>query len=196
MYKILFKRLLDVIVSLLLLPIVIMIIVIFGVMIFAEDKGPIFYNAYRVGKNGKIFKMFKLRSMKVNAPDIRLPDGSTFNSENDPRVTKIGKFLRKSSLDEFPQFLNVLTGKMSLVGPRPDPIDWLEIYPDEYKGFLKAKPGITGYSQAYFRNSVDGIDKMKNDLYYANNITFMFDLKILFKTINSVIHSENMYKEG
>lgn len=88
-------------------------------LIWLTDRGPTFYNAQRVGLNGKIFKMFKFRSMKVNAPDIRNTDGSTFNSSDDPRVTRIGRFIRKTSIDEIPQILNVLIGDMSFVGPRP-----------------------------------------------------------------------------
>lgn len=133
--------------------------------------------------------------MKVNAPDIRLEDGSTFNGENDPRVTKIGKFLRKTSIDELPQFLNVLVGQMSIIGPRPDPLDWLDRYPDDIKVFLTVRPGITGYSQAYFRNSADGYEKMQNDAYYAKNLSFGLDVKIFFKTIVTVFKQENIYKD-
>lgn len=113
MYKNFFKRLIDIIIAIIGLPILVVIFIIVAPLIKLSDKGPIFYNAYRVGKNGKLFKMYKFRSMKVNAPDIRLDDGSTYNGENDLRVTKIGKFLRKTSLDEAPQILNVLIGDMS-----------------------------------------------------------------------------------
>lgn len=195
MYKLFFKRLLDIIISLLAMPLVLLFILVFGIAIKVEDGGPFFYNAKRVGQYGKPFKMFKLRSMKVNAPDIRLDDGSTYNSEDDPRVTKIGKLIRKLSIDEFPQFINVLIGDMSIIGPRPDPLDWLEKYPEDIKNFLNVKPGITGYSQAYFRNSVDGYEKMKNDSYYEKNYGFILDIKIFVKTVLSVIRSENMYKE-
>lgn len=195
MYKLFFKRFLDIVISLLAMPFVLLFIIIFGVFIKLEDGGPIFYNAERVGQYGNPFKMIKLRSMKVNAPDIRLEDGSTYNSEDDPRVTKTGKIIRKLSIDEFPQFINVLIGDMSIIGPRPDPLDWLEKYPEDVKNFLNVKPGITGYSQAYFRNSVDGYEKMKNDSYYEKNYSFLLDIKIFIKTVLSVIRSENMYKE-
>lgn len=195
MYKLFIKRFLDIIISILTMPFVLLFIIFFGIAIKIEDGGPIFYNAKRVGRYGKAFTMFKLRSMKVNAPDIRLKDGSTYNSEDDPRVTKVGKIIRKFSIDEFPQFINVLIGDMSIVGPRPDPLDWLEKYPDDIKNFLNVKPGITGYSQAYFRNSVDGYKKMKNDSFYEKNYSFLLDIKIFVKTVLSVIRSENMYKE-
>jgi undecaprenyl phosphate N,N'-diacetylbacillosamine 1-phosphate transferase len=195
MYKHFFKRLIDFLISLLALPFVLLTIIIFGPIIFLTDRGPIFYCGERIGKNGKPFKMIKFRSMKVNAPDIRLEDGSTFNGENDPRVTKIGKFLRKTSIDELPQFLNVLVGQMSIIGPRPDPLDWLDRYPDDIKVFLTVRPGITGYSQAYFRNSADGYEKMQNDAYYAKNLSFGLDVKIFFKTIVTVFKHENTYKD-
>src|SRR5699024_5161426 len=114
-----FKRLLDIFFSLLLIPLFIPILIIVGILIYKEDKGPLFYNAKRLGKDGNVFRMFKFRSMKVNAPDIRNDDGSTFNSEKDKRLTKIGGFIRKTSIDELPQIFNVLIGNMSFVGPRP-----------------------------------------------------------------------------
>lgn len=194
MYKHFLKRVIDFLIGLIALPFVVFLIIIFSPIIFLADRGPVFYCGKRIGKNGKSFKMIKFRSMKVNAPDIRLEDGSTYNGEDDPRVTKIGKFLRKTSIDEFPQFLNVLVGQMSLIGPRPDPVDWLDKYPDDIKEFLKVRPGITGYSQAYFRNGADGYQKMKNDLYYAKNISFKLDVKIFLKTIATVIKHENTYK--
>lgn len=196
MYKNFFKRIFDIIVALFAMPLVLIIILILGPIIFFEDKGPIFYNALRLGVNGKLFKMYKLRSMYVNAPDIRLEDGSTYNSDDDPRVTKIGRILRKTSLDEFPQFLNVLLGDMSIVGPRPDTPDQLYRYSGDTSAILKVKPGITGYNQAYFRNSINGNIKLKNDVYYANNISFIFDLKIFFRTIKSVILKENINGEN
>jgi len=136
--------------------------------------------------------MLKFRSMKVNAPDIRLADGSTYNGDDDPRVTKVGKFMRNTSIDEIPQFLNILVGDMSLIGPRPDPLDWLDIYKDHDKAILTVKPGITGYNQAYFRNSVDGMEKLKNDVYYADHISFMLDVKIVLKTVKTVFSRENV----
>jgi undecaprenyl phosphate N,N'-diacetylbacillosamine 1-phosphate transferase len=189
------KRLFDFVSSLIALPLVIVIVLIASPFIYFTDKGPIFYNAIRIGQFGKPFKMFKLRTMFVNALDIRLEDGSTFNSDDDPRLTKIGKILRKSSIDELPQIINVLIGDMSLIGPRPDPLDWLERYTIEQREFLKVKPGISGYNQAYFRNSADGVTKLKNDLYYARNISFKFDVKILFKTIRTILLRENLYIE-
>ena len=195
MYKHFFKRIFDIILALLAMPFVLVLIAIFAPIIHFTDKGPVFYNAERVGKDGKPFKMYKLRSMYVNAPDIRLADGSTYNGEDDPRVTPVGRILRKTSIDELPQIINVIQGRMSWIGPRPDPLDWLEKYPEDIKVFLTVRPGITGYSQAYFRNSADGIEKMKNDAYYAENCSFLLDVKIVFKTISVVLKGENTYKD-
>lgn len=194
MYQRFLKRLFDILFAVVVFPIFIIVFIIVAPLIKLTDKGPIFYNAKRVGKDGKLFKMYKFRSMKVNAPDIRLEDGSTYNADDDPRVTKIGRFLRKTSIDELPQLLNVLFGCMSLIGPRPDPPDWLDRYPEEVRIFLSVRPGITGYSQAYFRNSVDGEEKMKNDVYYALNYSFLLDIKIFFKTIVIVLKRDNTYK--
>ena len=119
MYKCFFKRVLDLLLAILALPFVLLLIAIAAPLIWLEDRGSVFYNAKRMGRNGRPFKMFKLRSMKVNAPDLRNADGSTFNSSDDPRVTRIGRFMRKTSIDEIPQILNVLIGDMSFVGPRP-----------------------------------------------------------------------------
>lgn len=192
MYKHFFKRFIDIIIGVMALPFVILIILIIGPIIWFEDHGPIFYAGKRIGYKGKPFGMLKFRSMKVNAPDIRLEDGSTYNGDDDPRVTKIGRFLRNTSLDEIPQFLNVLVGQMSLIGIRPDPLDWLDKYNEHEKVILTVKPGITGYNQAYYRNSVDGLIKLKNDVYYAEHISFWFDVKIFFMTIKTVLFRENI----
>lgn len=196
MYQKYVKRIFDFMIALIALPFVLLIIVLVSPFIILDDGFPVFYNAKRIGQHGKLFKMYKLRSMKNNAPDIRLADGSTYNGEDDPRVTKIGKILRKTSIDEIPQLLNMLKGDMSLIGPRPDPPDWLEKYPEDVKVFLNVKPGITGYSQAYFRNSVDGEEKMKNDVFYAKKCSLWLDVKIFFKTIAIVLRHKNMYKDA
>ena len=192
MYVHYFKRLIDVVIGICALPFVIIFVLVFSPFIYLEDKGPVFYLAKRIGKGGKIFHMFKFRSMKVNAPDIRMENGDTYNGNDDPRVTKIGRFMRKTSIDEIPQFLNVLNGTMSFIGPRPDTPDFLHVYEEEYPTILKIKPGLTGYNQAYFRNSIDGAEKMKNDNYYAQHLTFSLDVKIVFKTIKTVLFRENI----
>ena len=191
-----FKRLFDIIVSLIALPFVLLLVLIFAPIIYFTDRGPVFYNAPRLGRRGKVFKMYKFRSMKVNSPDIKNADGSTYNGKNDPRVTKIGRFMRKTSIDEFPQFLNVLKGDMSLIGPRAHlttNYKGYDLLDEPHKRRLDVRPGITGYSQAYFRNSITSAEKLANDVYYAENISFWFDVKIFFKTIFSVLKRENIY---
>ena len=194
MYCNVFKHIIDFTIALLLLPILLIAIMILAPIICLSDHGPLFYNGKRVGKMGRVFKMFKFRSMKVNAPDIRLEDGSTYNSADDQRVTKIGRLMRNTSIDELPQILNVLRGDMSLVGPRPNlPTTQYEKLDPAQQHRLLVKPGITGYSQAYFRNSIDADTKTKNDNYYVDNISFLLDMKILFKTFCSVFSQKNIY---
>ena len=195
MYKNGIKRLLDILIGLVGVLVFALSFLFVAPLIYFTDKGPVFYNAKRIGKNGKLFKMYKYRSMYVNAPDIRLADGSTYNGDDDPRVTPIGRILRKTSVDELPQFLNVLFGDMSLIGPRPDPPDWLDKYPEDIRIFLTVRPGITGYSQAFYRNSADGDAKMQHDAYYARNCSFALDVKIFLKTVSCVLMRENTYKD-
>jgi len=199
MYKHIGKRLIDLGISIVGLPFFLILFIFFAPMIKLTDWGPIFYNAERLGKNGKVFKMYKFRSMRINSPDIRNEDGSTYNGENDPRVTWIGRFMRKASVDEVPQILNVLKGDMSIIGPRP-------FVTTNYKGYkylgdkerkrLDVRPGITGYSQAYFRNSIGKEEKIDNDCYYTEHVSLMLDLKIFFKTVESVIKRENIFVES
>lgn len=198
MYVHFFKRLFDLIIGLVALPFVLLVIIVLAPFIWLTDKGPVFYNATRAGKDYKPFKMFKLRSMYVNSPDLKNPDGSTFNSDNDPRVTPIGRFMRKTSLDEFPQFLNVLYGDMSFLGPRPKLYNKdvrLDEMNQDWKDSFKVKPGISGYAQAYYRNSITQDEKFHWDAYYANRVSFLMDIKIIFKTIKSVLFRENINTE-
>ena len=192
MYSVFLKRLFDIIIGLCAFPFVVLFILVFGPIIWLQDKGPIFYAGKRIGRDGRLFGMLKFRSMKVNAPDIRMENGDTYNGDDDPRVTKIGRFMRKTSIDEIPQFFNVLLGDMSFIGPRPDTPDFLDVYKEKYPAILSIRPGITGYNQAYFRNSIDGEEKMKNDDYYAKHLTFVMDVKIVFKTIKTVLFRENI----
>lgn len=196
MYKTFFKRFLDIMVALIALPFFLIVLLLVAPLIFFSDRGPVFYNALRMGKDGKNFKIYKFRSMRVNAPDIRNADGSTFSSESDPRVTSIGRFLRKTSIDELPQLINVLKGDMSIVGPRPNlpaSKERIEQFDEFLQKRIKVRPGITGYTQAYYRNSIPQNEKFKHDAYYVDNISFVTDLKIIFQTFKSVIKRENVY---
>lgn len=193
MYRKYFKRLIDLIIALLALPFWLLILIVFGLIIYFQDKGSVFYNAPRLGKNGKVFKMYKFRSMKLNAPDIRNSDGSTFNSEDDPRLTSIGKFIRKTSIDETPQLLNILKGDMSIVGPRPDLPEHYELYEANEGRKLEVKPGVTGFNQAYFRNTIPWKERIQNDIYYVDHLSFWLDTKIFFITILSVVRRKNVF---
>ncbi|MBS5554793.1 MAG: sugar transferase [Alistipes sp.] len=196
MYRHFFKRLIDIVSALILLPLVLLVIFIMTFIIRIDDNGPVFYNAKRMGRNGKPFKMFKLRSMKVNAPDLRNADGSTFNSDHDPRVTRTGRFMRKTSIDEIPQILNVLKGDMSFIGPRPVLANKPYTEYDEIRRKrLTVRPGITGYSQAFFRNSITQDEKFQYDCYYVDHLTFRLDVKILFVTVYSVLRRKNINTE-
>ncbi|MCR5808697.1 MAG: sugar transferase [Clostridiales bacterium] len=196
MYKLFFKRVIDILVSLIGLPVFCLAFIVLAPIIALTDKGPVFYTADRLGMKGRIFKMYKFRSMRVNSPDLRNSDGSTYNGDGDPRVTKIGRIMRKTSLDELPQLLNVLKGDMSLIGPRPHLVTSYKGYESltpEKKKRLEVRPGITGYSQAYFRNSIDSNKKIENDCYYADHVSFAFDARIFFHTIKTVLLRKNVY---
>lgn len=194
MYAKYVKRLLDIVVSFLALPFVFLVVAIMAPFIYFEDRGPVFYNAPRRGKNGKTFTMFKLRSMYVNSPNIKNSDGSTFNSADDARVTKVGRFMRKTSVDELPQILNVFLGDMSFIGPRPTlPTTPYDQLPELSKKRLTVRPGITGYVQAYYRNSIGHNDKVAYDCYYADAISFSLDCRIILKSIVSVLLRKNIY---
>ncbi len=187
------KRILDVLFSLVLLPLFFIVFIIVGLIILLEDKGSIIFYSKRLGKDGRIFTMYKFRTMIMNAPDIRLADGSTYNSEDDPRITRIGRILRKTSIDELPQILNVIKGDMSIIGPRPDPVDWIDRYTELQKRKLLVLPGITGYNQAYYRNSGDGEQVFERDDYYVSHLSFCLDVRVFFKTIQTIILRKNIY---
>ena len=197
MYQRFVKRLFDILIALLAMPFLGILVVVLGTMIHLEDKGPIFYNAPRVGKDGREFTMFKFRSMKVNAPDLVMEDGSTYNGADDPRLTRIGAFMRRTSLDEFPQFLNVLNGTMSVIGPRPDLKRETELYQGDEGDKLLVKPGITGYAVVYGgRNASSWHDRLKLDVWYVRNISFALDAKVLFKTFKTLYTQEGVYIEN
>ncbi|MBU5406185.1 sugar transferase [Paraeggerthella hongkongensis] len=189
------KRACDLVVGIIALPLVLLIIAILAPFIHFEDKGPVFYNAPRVGVGGRDFKMYKLRSMKVNAPDLVMEDGSTYNGADDPRMTRVGAFMRKTSLDEMPQFLNVLKGDMSVVGPRPDLRRETELYVGDEHLKLTVKPGVTGYAAVYGRNSLPWHDRLALDVEYVRTMSFPLDVKIFFKTFSAVFKQEGVFVE-
>ena len=150
MYKNVIKRIIGFLFSLIALPFLIIVIVVLAPIIYIDDPGPVFYVSKRAGKYGKIFNMLKFRSMKVNSPNLLNSDGSTYNSASDSRQTRVGKVIRKLSIDELPQILNVLKGDMAWIGPRPVLDSQLLTFTEEERGKLEVLPGITGYTQSLF----------------------------------------------
>jgi len=188
-----FKRVFDIIICVIALPFFLIIFIVIGILIKIEDGGPVFYKSKRIGKNRKYFEMIKFRSMKVNSENILNADGSTYNAKDDERVTKIGRFLRETSIDETSQILNVLLGEMSIVGPRASGWGALETYLEDELDKMNVRPGITGYVQAYHRNGLSVREKRLKDAWYANNISLWLDLKIFLKTIVTVFGRKNLY---
>lgn len=194
------KRLFDIVAATCGIVILSPLMIIIAVLIKAEDHGPVFYKQVRVGKDGKTFKMYKFRSMFVNADKMldRLKDqndvdGPMFKMKDDPRVTKIGHFIRKHSLDELPQFLNVLKGDMSLVGPRPPLPSEVAEYSEYDKQRLFVTPGCTGLWQATERNEVGFNEMVQLDIQYIKRASFIFDLWIIWKTVEIVIKPNGSY---
>ena len=193
MYEHFFKRIIDLVLSLFALPFLLLIFIPVAIAIKLDDGGPVFYKSPRVGKHFRKFGMYKFRSMIVDAPDWRNEDGGTYNSADDQRVTRVGKFLRETSLDETPQILNIIKGDMSIIGPRPGDWESVDTYEEDEKDKCKVVPGLTGYCQAYNRNNASVREKRLKDAWYANNVSFALDVKIFFKTLSTLLRHENIY---
>lgn len=193
MYKSFFKRTIDLVIGILALPVFFFFYIIVALAIKLDDGGPIFYCNDRLGKGLKKYKMYKFRSMVINATDIRNKDGSTFNSMNDARLTRVGRVIRKLSIDELPQILNVIKGDMSLIGPRPSPCGNTHLYSEEYMQKFNIRPGVTGYTQAFFRNNASIEQKQKSDIYYVEHMSFLLDVKVLLKTFSTVLKQQGLY---
>lgn len=192
------KRLIDFFGSLVGVIIISPILIIIALLIKFTSNGPIFFKQERLGKGGKTFKILKFRTMVVNAEKIG--DGLTVKSENDNRITKIGKFLRATSLDELPQLFNVILGQMSLVGPRPPvtyyPYNGYENYPNWAKKRFSMRPGVTGLTQVTVRNSVSWDERIVVDNKYIDSFNIWYDIKILFSTFQKVFKSQNIYMKS
>ena len=195
MYESCIKRLLDLILSLAACVVLAIPMGIIALWIKKDSPGPVFFKQKRVGKNGRYFYIYKFRSMYQDAEERKKElmsqnemSGLMFKMKDDPRITKVGKFIRKTSIDELPQFINVFLGDMSLVGTRPPTVNEFMQYEGHHKRRLSMKPGITGMWQAYGRKTVtDFEDIVKMDLEYIDNWSIGLDIKILFKTIASVV---------
>lgn len=192
----LIKRILDFIISLIALIILLPVFLIIGIAIKLDSKGPIFFKQERLGKDGEVFLIYKFRTMVDNAEKV---GSGIYTSKTDPRITKIGAFLRRTSLDELPQLINILKGEMSIVGPRP-PVPYhphkYENYPEKQKQRFTVLPGITGYAQVNGRNNLTWDERIEYDIEYVENYSLLLDLKIILKTIGYVFSSKSIYSNN
>lgn len=192
------KRLMDIICSMSALIVLAPILIVVAILIKIESKGPVIFSQERVGINNKKFKMYKFRSMVVNAEDMKEKlekqnerTGPMFKIKNDPRVTTIGRFIRKTSIDELPQLINILKGEMSIVGPRPSlPKEVIQFEPWMLER-LKVKPGLTCYWQVQGRDHIEFEDWMRLDVKYVKDRNFLLDIKLIFKTFFVFLGDQN-----
>lgn len=198
------KRLTDIVLSTIALICFSPIFLVVWVMtLFGENKGPLFFKQTRIGKNGRPFKIYKFRSMIVNADEILHANPELYQKyvdnnyklepEEDPRVTKLGHWLRKTSIDEIPQFINILRGEMSIIGPRPVVKEELVEYGDRVDKFLSVKPGAMGLWQASGRSNIGYPERCDMELSYVDQASYWFDIKIMFKNIISIFKSTGAY---
>ncbi len=192
------KRVIDVILASVALILLSPLFAIIAIAIKIDSKGPVFFAHKRIGKNGKIIKLYKFRSMVINAeeliksftPEQMKEYKENYKLTNDPRITKVGKFLRKTSLDELPQLINIINGDLSIIGPRPVVADELEKYGVNKDKFLSVTPGLTGYWAANGRSNTTYEQRKEMELYYIDNLSLKMDIKVFFKTILSVVKKE------
>ena len=192
------KRVIDVILASVALILLSPLFAIIAIAIKIDSKGPVFFAHKRIGKNGKIIKLYKFRSMVINAeeliksftPEQMREYKENYKLTNDPRITKVGKFLRKTSLDELPQLINIINGDLSIIGPRPVVADELEKYGVNKDKFLSVTPGLTGYWAANGRSNTTYEQRMEMELYYIDNLSLKMDIKVFFKTTLSVLKKE------
>lgn len=187
------KRATDIVVSVIGLAFLAPVFLIIAAAIKLDSPGPVFFRQERVGKNGRIFRIFKFRTMVQNATEHPL---GYHTNEHDPRVTRVGRFLRAYSLDELPQFFNILVGDMSLVGPRPTLPYQVEKYNDFQRRRLLVPPGVTGLAQVNGRNQLTWPERIERDVWYVDHWSYGLDLKILWQTLGVVIRREGVYNEG
>ena len=196
MYAIFFKRVLDIVISLLGLLILWPLLLLAMLAVVIEDPGPALFKQKRLGYHGREFTMLKLRSMRVNAEHT---GSGVYSGKDDPRVTKVGRFLRKTSLDELPQLINLLRGDMSLIGPRP-PLTYhpwtIDKYTPEQRRMFDVRPGITGWAQTHGRKDVEWHKRIELNVWYVDHISFGLDIKIFFLTFFKVFSNADNYNTG
>ena len=196
MYKYFFKRVLDIVVSLIALTIIFVPLLLVALLIKIDSKGPVIFKQQRIGKNGKVFNIYKFRSMCVGAEQT---GSGVYSGKGDKRVTKIGRILRATSIDELPQLINILKGDMSFIGPRP-PLTYhpwtIDKYTEEQLKMFNVRPGITGWAQVNGRKEVEWNKRIELNLWYIEKISFWLDLKILFLTVAKVLTNANNESKG
>lgn len=199
-----FKRFFDIILSLIALVLLSPVFLTISIIdTFGSNRGPVFFKQTRIGRYHKPFKIYKFRSMIINADEVLHATPSLYEKyvknnyklepKEDPRITKMGRFIRKTSIDEIPQFINILKGEMSLIGPRPVVAEELYEYGDNIDQFLSVKPGAMGYWQASGRSNIGYPERAEIELYYVEHATFLFDLEIMIKNLLSILKSEGAY---
>jgi len=187
------KRALDLLVASLALVVLSPLIVLIGVVVKLSSPGPVLFRQARLGKGGAPFMLYKFRTMRNGAPAVRNPDGSAFVGVGDARLTRAGRFLRDYTLDEIPQLLNVLKGEMSVIGPRPDLVEQLELYDDLMKRKLEVKPGMACLSLLKGRNSLSWYKRAELDVYYVDHRSLKLDAEIFLKGCVSVLLRRGVY---
>lgn len=196
MYKTSIKRIFDVLISALMLIILSPLILVVILLIKIDSPGSAVFKQERIGRDGKVFVIYKFRSMKQNSEHT---GSGVYSGKGDSRVTKLGKILRATSIDELPQLVNVIKGDMSFIGPRPPltyhPWKWEE-YSDEQKRMFEVRPGITGWAQVHGRRCVEWNERIKMNVWYVDHVTFWLDVKILFMTVGKVFTSADNQNTG
>ncbi len=196
MYKRFWKRLLDIVLSILGIVICAIPMLIIALIVRLESKGPAIFSQERVGRNGEVFRIWKFRSM---CQDAEHTGSGVYSEKGDSRVTRVGRILRATSLDELPQFFNILAGKMSFVGPRPPltyhPWPWEE-YTEEQRRMFEVRPGITGWAQVNGRKKVEWNKRIEMNIWYVDHVSLWLDMKILWRTVAKVFTNADNYSEG
>lgn len=191
MYKRFLKRFIDIVLSLCGLAVLAIPMIVVALAIKIESKGPAIFKQERIGLNGKVFEIYKFRSMRVNAEHT---GSGVYSEKGDPRVTKIGKIIRATSIDELPQFINILKGEMSFIGPRPPltyhPWPYGE-YTSEQKRMFEVRPGVTGWAQINGRKNVEWNRRIEMNVWYVDNVSFVLDMKIAFRTVFKVLANKD-----
>lgn len=196
MYRLFLKRFIDLFISVIALVVLSPIMLITAILIKIESPGPVIFKQDRLGKKGKVFKIYKFRSMCVGAEKT---GSGVYSGKNDARVTKVGKIIRATSIDELPQLINIIKGDMTIIGPRP-PLTYhpwpLSEYTDEQKRMFDVRPGVTGWAQVNGRKDVEWHKRIELNCWYVENLSFMFDIKIFFMTIFKVVTNQDNVNTG